>query len=568
MSHRRRKFSIPAVRKWFRSTTGYYQRKISKWATEKKRSWRETFRVRDSQVAVGGSDRRKLPTGLSYVNPLFWIVQFGTFVFRFLQTRQAGNFLFGIPSVLGLALPVAVNLFYSPGLEEQVSRARTMVNRTVAEENLELAEFYSRQLSVLLPDSPDVGLARAEILERMERRDEARKLAADVAFQREYLPAAMWLARNLFDDFFETAFPDAATEQSLENVLTWILQRERDNPDACYIKGIYHFKRGQNQLAAEMLKKVTEKTRSIPDAFYWLAVIEYGGQNFQQARTAAGTAADMLKERLAVDGFDSKLFQQLGRMLIIAEREDEAVRLVLELARSNPEVQQAAPELLLNIYLEHSRRLRLRSTQSATDVALAVDQVTRALSLAPNDRRVTEELIAVAGLKQVDEVQLEEQLQAALGAGISPGIVNFILGTRAMTRTPPDLNRAMTYFDLAMAQEPGMPGLLNNVADAIAESAEPDLEKALSLVQEAFRFLPDQPHLFDTRGKIYLKQGQLKLAIADFERALAEPELRPAVHAKLAEAWEKLGDSQKAALHRTTAEKLSELRTQTAPVSP
>jgi hypothetical protein len=111
---------------------------------------------------------------LSYVNPLFWIVQFGTFVFRFLQTRQAGNFLFGIPSVLGLALPVAVNLFYSPGLEEQVSRARTMVNRTVAEEDLELAEFYSRQLTVLLPDSPDVGLARAEILERMERRDEAR----------------------------------------------------------------------------------------------------------------------------------------------------------------------------------------------------------------------------------------------------------------------------------------------------------------------------------------------------------------------------------------------------------
>lgn len=568
MSHRRRKFSIPAVRKWIRSTNGYYQRRISKWVTDKKRSLRETFRVRDSQVSVGGSDRRKLPGAVSYINPLFWIVQFGTFVYRFLQTRQAGNFLFGLPSVLGLALPVVVTVMYSPGFEERVSRARSLMNRTVADENFELAEFYSRQLSVLLPESPDVGLARAELLNRMERRDEARKLAADVAFQREYAPAAMWLAANLFEDFFETSFPDADTERSLENVLNWILQRERDNPEACYIKGIYHFKRGQNQLAAEMLKKVTEKTRSIPDAFYWLAVIEYADRNFQQARTAAGTSADMLKERLAVDGYDSKLFQQLGRMLIIAEREDEAVRLVVELSRSNAEVQQGAPELLLNIYLEHSRRLRLRSTQSAADAALAVDQVTRALSLAPNDPRVTEELIAVAGLRQVDDLQLEEQLQAALGAGISPGIVNFILGTRAMTRTPPDVNRAMTYFDLAMAQEPGMPGLLNNVADAMAESAEPDLEKALSLVQEAFRFLPDQPHLFDTRGKIYLKQGQLKLAIADFERALAEPDLRPTVHAKLAEAWEKLGDPQKAALHRTTAEKLAELRTQTVPVNP
>ena len=568
MSRRRRKFSIPAVRKWFSSTTGYYQRRISRWLTDKKRSLRETFRVRDSQVAVGGSDRRKLPTGLSYINPLFWIVQFGTFIFRFLQTREAGNFLFGMPSVLGLALPVAVTVLYSPSVEEQVSRARSMVNRTVSDQSFELAEFYSRQLSVLLPESPDVGLARAEILNRMERREEARKLAADVAFQREYMPAALWLARNLFEDFFATTFPDAATEQSLENVLKWILQRERDNSEACYIKGIYHFKRGQNQLAAEMLRRVTEQTRSIPDAFYWLAVIEYGDQQFQQARTAAGIAADMLKERLAIDGYESQRFQQLGRMLIIAEREEEAVGLVLEMARANPEVQQGATELLLNIYLEHSRRLRLRSARSATDAALAVDQVTRALSLAPNDRRVTEELIAVAGLKQVDDVQLEDQLQAALGAGISPGIINFILGTRAMTRTPPDPNRAMTYFDLAMAQEPGMPGLLNNVADAIAESPEPDLQKALDLVQQAFRFLPDQPHLFDTRGKIYLKQGELKLAIADLERALAEPDLRPAVHAKLAEAWEKLGDPQKAALHRTTAEKLSELRTQTAPGSP
>ena len=112
-----------------------------------------------------------------------------------------------------------------------------------------------------------------------------------------------------------------------------------------------------------------------------------------------------------------------------------------------------------------------------------------------------------------------------------------------------------------------MPGLLNNVADAIVESPEPDLDRALALVQEAFRFLPGQPHLFDTRGKIYLKRGEPKLAIADFERALTEPELRPGVHMRLAEAWELLGDGQKAAIHRTTAEALSQLKSQKTPVS-
>jgi tetratricopeptide (TPR) repeat protein len=567
MKGRRKKFSLPAIKKWFRSNFGYYQRKFTKTSTEWRRSIRETFRLRDSHAAVSSDDRRKLPTALSLLNPVFWLVQFGTFVFRFLQTRQPASFLRGVPAVVGVVLPGVMVAFYSPGQEEQVIRARQMLVRSIAEDDLEVAEFHSRQLQSLLPDSPDVALGRAELLDRLKRTAESRSLAADVAFRKNHLPAALWLAQQLFDDFFDTAFPEPAVERSLEQTLDWILQQDRDNLEAAYIKGIYHFKRGQPTLALEMLQKVTTRSRAYPDAFYWLATIEYGQQHYAEARTAAGTVANLLLEQMAVEPFDSARFQKLGRMLIIAERETEAANLVIELSRSRPDVREAATELLVSIYVEHSRRLRLRSSGAASDVAEAIDKVTRALAISPNDRRVTDELIAVAGLKQADETQLEAQLQAALGAGVSPGVINFILGTRAMCRTPPDVDRAMTYFDVAMTQEPGMPGLLNNVADAIVESPEPDLDRALALVQEAFRFLPGQPHLFDTRGKIYLKRGEPKLAIADFERALTEPELRPGVHMRLAEAWELLGDGQKAAIHRTTAEALSQLKSQKTPVS-
>ena len=69
MKGRRKKFSLPAIKKWFRSNFGYYQRKFTKTSTEWRRSIRETFRLRDSHAAVSSDDRRKLPTALSLLNP-------------------------------------------------------------------------------------------------------------------------------------------------------------------------------------------------------------------------------------------------------------------------------------------------------------------------------------------------------------------------------------------------------------------------------------------------------------------------------------------------------------------
>ncbi|MFM7835122.1 MAG: tetratricopeptide repeat protein, partial [Planctomycetaceae bacterium] len=101
-----------------------------------------------------------------------------------------------------------------------------------------------------------------------------------------------------------------------------------------------------------------------------------------------------------------------------------------------------------------------------------------------------------------------------------------------------------------------MPGLLNNIADAMSDQPEADLERAMDLVNQALKYLPDQPAVYDTRGKILLRQGKTLEAIADFERALSDRQNPDKVHEHLAKAWEQAGNPQKAAIHRAIVEEL------------
>jgi tetratricopeptide (TPR) repeat protein len=212
----------------------------------------------------------------------------------------------------------------------------------------------------------------------------------------------------------------------------------------------------------------------------------------------------------------------------------------------------------VEVYVAHSSRLRLLSARSSEDLAIAIDCIAKAMEISPESTEVTDELVALAGLRDVSDALLDQQLQTALNSGVSPGLVHFILGTRAMSATPPNIESAMQHFALTATHSPGMPGLLNNLADAICEQPDGNLEQALSFVNQAIAFLPDQPRVFDTRGKIYLRQKEWLKAVADFEKALADEDLRLAAHERLAEAYEGLGNVSQAAFHRGMAKVLRE----------
>lgn len=558
---RRKKFSfrIPALRKAFRRWWEPKKRKLEKFSTGFSRSFSALMQVRESSVSLSSEDRRKLPTGLSYINPIFWIVQCSVFFYRYVQTRQAGVAIRAIPAIVGLLLPIALELRLAPGPQELEAATRSRLSAAWGQGELERAEFLTRKLASLVPDDAGVQMNRVRVLDRMGRTEEAERLAAELGNRFEYVPAVEWLSEKQFAAIVRNPVKDEAADKTLEVSLAWILQRQPENGLALFRFATFHMLRQQWLDAQTQLRLLTGRVGGAPaEAWYSLAVVEKELGNTAEARTAAETAVTVMRQRNASQEFSSERLVQVIRALVLAQKESDAVRQINEVATKYPELVESLRPLLVEVYVAHSSRLRLLSARSSEDLAIAIDCVAKAMEIAPESTPVTDELVALAGLRDVSDVLLDQQLQTALNAGVSPGLVHFILGTRAMSATPPDIESAMQHFALTATHNPGMPGLLNNLADAICEQPDGNLEQALVLVNQAIAFLPDQPRVFDTRGKIYLRQKEWLKAIADFEKALADEDLRLLAHERLAEAYEGLGNGAQAGFHRGMAKVLRE----------
>jgi len=82
---------------------------------------------------------------------------------------------------------------------------------------------------------------------------------------------------------------------------------------------------------------------------------------------------------------------------------------------------------------------------------------------------------------------------------------------------------------------------------------QPDLTRALALVQPMVEVMPNQPDFRNTRGQIYVKLGKWAAAVDDLEYALPLVLDKSATHTALAEAYQNLGMSALAAEHARLA---------------
>jgi uncharacterized protein HemY len=93
---------------------------------------------------------------------------------------------------------------------------------------------------------------------------------------------------------------------------------------------------------------------------------------------------------------------------------------------------------------------------------------------------------------------------------------------------------------------------LNNLAWLLATEEPKDLSKAELYARRAIETDPQMATFHDTLGTIYLEQGQWRSAIAELELALSQSPIpnRIKIHGKLARAYEAVGDSTLASMHR------------------
>ena len=99
---------------------------------------------------------------------------------------------------------------------------------------------------------------------------------------------------------------------------------------------------------------------------------------------------------------------------------------------------------------------------------------------------------------------------------------------------------------------------LNNLAWLLATQDPQDLERARSYAQRAIATNPKMATFHDTLGTILLELNDWRSAIAELELALSQTPIqkRSKIHAKLARAYESIGDRTLATLHRERSDQI------------
>lgn len=506
--------------------------------------------------------RVRKPSTKNYFNPLFWIQQCVQFAIRYNKSRSLSAFLHGLPVLLTLCLAVAGYYWMRPNQSRIVGTLKTERNLAADAGDFERADFFARKLCFAQNNNPQSLFDRALLLHRFDKTEEARALAIQLANNSDFFPALEWLCQIDLTKFQDES--EAVSIKEYESVidrLIYMLNRNEGNPKTHVMLGTVFMQMNDFTRAEAPLRRATELLQTTPAEIWWsLSIIASNTGDKKAAREYADRAADGFLKNYAnqrtVDA--EKILLSTVKALVAAEREEEATRL-LKASIAQREGREAARQayLLCDVYALWAKRLRTTRSSDLPSLALAVQHLKTGLAILPNQPALVEELGKFACSPEGTTVLPEEKLLRLMDSGISPGLIHFILGTRLADKGAEFHDEALRHLKRAMSHDNKFPGLMNNLANAMAGEAEPDLKYALSLVELALETMPDQPYFFDTRGKILVRLGQFEPAIADFERALTASELRSTLHEQLADVYEKIGDEKSAKRHHDLAESLS-----------
>jgi tetratricopeptide (TPR) repeat protein len=129
--------------------------------------------------------------------------------------------------------------------------------------------------------------------------------------------------------------------------------------------------------------------------------------------------------------------------------------------------------------------------------------------------------------------------------------------------------KALTWLEQGNRLSDGKnPAILNNLALCVLRGKSDSPTKALLLVDEALKLLPDNPELLSTRGEIHIAMELWNDAREDLEKSLAARSGRPKVHRLLEQVFTRLRKTNLAEIHRAEAEKLEQAIQNASNVTP
>ncbi|MFN3192075.1 MAG: hypothetical protein ACE361_16305 [Aureliella sp.] len=508
------------------------------------------MRFRDTRSTVVETDRESeviaIPDKKTLANPLWWCLWALQFPLTWLVSRPFVGLVLSVPAVVALgAMFLVLNRGAQIKEDRQASRLRKEFVAAVDAEEIDKARFLGNAIVRLQPDSAPDLFNLAIVEESDGNADESEFLMSVAAENLKYEQAALWLASRSGD----RQAIDAWDDKQKSDYLKWLKVANESNPESVdTIKALADAQRASGDLGAayETLLKLEEPDSSIK---LLLLLLEKELGYPEKARKRAIESVQQQMQLLAdVPGLvDERILT--AKMLVFLEYEERAKNLLLQGLKRRPTGEDRAKLMRATadafVILADKE---YKADSSPRGLMKRMENLKTAVSADPASPAVIQAVMqACLDAAKSDEKQIAI-LREAIVQGVSADAAHFILGTTALMQG--EVEEAKGHLELAAETMPGLPGVLNNLAYAMCQEEDADLDQALQFSEAALRQTPGNAFVLETRGQILVRLERYKEAIPDLEAALENEDLRKLVRPSLAIAYEKIGQPAIAKRHR------------------
>lgn len=493
-----------------------------------------------------------------YFNPIYWVIWATKFAWLWLISRPYASFGPAIPAV---AVCVALGMFVFvqrfKGNSERLVRYRAVLEKALADKDYDSARIALATLTDLNPLDLTYRFQRGVLEEDQGNHEAAKDQMLRLAYGKKQGNAALWLITKEIDTNNSTDW----TPEQHKKFREWVDIALQDPAGKTVLpaKSLLASYLLSIGLYEESLRYFSEIVPLEPGFAYTAATVCKQLGDTKKMESYAAEARDFYDRKLKQSPNDRITRISLARCYLLLNQEQDASQLLMtgfELSqRQDQELRIASANALVAL----NNRLS-KDSSTPDDLLKRLHTLTSAMEIAPDSSIVIDAVIGALFECRKNQNQEVLTLRTALIKGVDVDTAHFIRGTVALLNN--EFAEAKVHLELAGKFSPNMPGVLNNLAVAMTNLEESELESALTFSNAAIERIPDHPYFRETRGQILLKLGRFREAIGDLEFALRATELAGAIHPSLATAYEGLGQPDLAESHRqlATQSKTSEVR--------
>ncbi len=482
------------------------------------------------------------------IGEALWSVAGIFFVFagRWLATRHYWHLVGGIPAFL-LALPLAYCMIRLPfyGNVAKARHYRAAAQEALTDKDYDAADLYFRKLYQLGAMSDTVEYQAAINAFESGNKQQALEQMKNLAPESEAgFPAAhVWLARRYLNH--ETKLSHEQANQLAERHLHFALDREPGNAEARTLLALHFERVGRFD---DALTELREVVRRLPEQGLTLAQLYARQGRWDAAQREVQKVLELYQRKEQQGTKIGSVEYEIWATACLIMNDTARAEQILERAIAEHPNEAPLKEQLRIVCVSRADSLKAQRIEEHEQMRLLI----RACQLDPDDK---ESLIRLGERLQRSNAQGDAtvpSLESLFPTGQAPQLLYAIMGTEAASQR--DFMLAVKYLRTACAMNPQDAQSLNNLAWTLMKSDQGTDEEALSFADQAVQLRPDEPMYHETRGQILVRLGRYEEAVQELEYALNGMKESAETHQLLAEAYEKLGQPERAAAHRFAAD--------------